>query len=224
MHVPARDPVGAEGPGEAPGVLVACIGNSLVADDAFGPAVYDCLAAGALPAGVRVELLGVGGLSLLDALRGERILVVVDAVRFGAPPGTMHVLDWEDIPGAPGLPVTAHGIGVREAIEIGRLIGDGRVPDRVTLVGVEGRRFDGIGEPMAPEVAAAVLPAAREVVACARLLASRHAPLSTFRDGSRNLTRPSTERRPKVGDTFFRTRDANASRASSSGNPFSENR
>ncbi len=169
MHVPARSPVGATGRGEAPRVLVACIGNSLVADDAVGPAVYDRLAADPLPGGVRIELLGVGGLSLLDALRGERILLVVDAVRFGAPPGTIHVLDWENIPGAPGLPATAHGIGVREAIAIGRLIGDRRVPDKVTLVGIEGRRFDGIGEPMGPEVAAAVVPAAREIVARARL-------------------------------------------------------
>ncbi len=159
----------ADGPGAGSRVLVACIGTDLVADDGVGPAVYERLAAGPLPAGVRIALLGVGGLSLLDALRGERILLVVDAVRFGAPPGTIHVLDWETIPGAPGLPVTAHGIGVREAIDIGRLIGDRRVPDKVTLVGVEGRRFDGIGEPMGPEVAAAVPPAAREIVARARL-------------------------------------------------------
>ncbi len=165
MRVPARGPVG---PGAASRVLVACVGNDLVADDAVGPAVYERLAAARLPGGVRVALLGVGGLSLLDALRGERLLIVVDAVRFGAPPGTIHVLDWESIPGAPGAPVTAHGIGVREAIEIGRLVGDERVPETVTLVGVEGRRFDGIGEPMGPEVAAAVLPAAQAIVARAR--------------------------------------------------------
>ncbi len=170
MHVPARSAVEGEGPGPSPRVLVACIGNSMAADDAVGPAVYEWLTgAGALPRDVRVELLGVGGLSLLDALRGENVLLVVDAVRLGAAPGTVHVLEWENIPGSPGLPVTAHGIGVREAIDIGRLIGDRRVPDKVTLVGVEGRRFDGLGEPMAPEVAAAVLPAAGEIVARARL-------------------------------------------------------
>ncbi len=168
MHVPAREPIDPPATAAEPLVLVACIGNSLVADDAVGPAVYERLAAGSLPAGVRVALLGVGGLSLLDTLHGERVLLVVDAVRFGAPPGTIHVMDWENIPGAPGLPVTAHGIGVREAIEIGKLIGDRRVPDKVTLVGVEGRRFDGIGEPMAPEVAAAVAPAAEMIAACAR--------------------------------------------------------
>jgi len=169
MRIPPRGPVDPREPGAASRVLVACIGNSLVADDAVGPAVYERVAASPLPGGVRIALLGVGGLALLDALQGERILLVVDAVRFGAAPGTIHVLDWEDIPGAPGLPVTAHGIGVREAIDIGRLVGDRRVPDKVTLVAVEGRCFDGIGEPMAPEVAAAVLPAADEIVARARL-------------------------------------------------------
>ncbi len=174
MRFPARGPVDGDRPGARARVLVACVGNSLAADDAGGPAVYDWLTgAGALPAGVRIELLGIGGLALLDALRDEKILLVVDAVQLGAAPGTIHVMEWENIPGNPGLPVTAHGIGVREAIDIGRLIGDRRVPDRVTLVGVEGRRFDGIGEPMAPEVAAAVLPAAHEIVTRARTLLER---------------------------------------------------
>jgi len=145
-------------------VLVACVGNPLVADDAVGPAVYGILSEGPLPEGVRVELLAVGGVRLLDELRGERALVVVDAVRFGAPPGTVHVLPWDRIPESGAAPVTSHGIGVRETIDIGRLLYPERVPGEVLLVGVEGLRFDDIGGGMTPEVSAAVQFAAEEVL------------------------------------------------------------
>jgi len=144
-------------------VLVVCVGNTLAADDAVGPAVYENLVSGPLPAGVRVELLAVGGVRLLDELQGERALVVVDAVSFGAAPGTVHVLPWERIPENAQSPVTCHGIGIRETIEVGRILFADRMPARVLLIGVEGRRFDDLGGPMTPEVAAAVGPAADAV-------------------------------------------------------------
>lgn len=166
----------AAAPGAAP-VLVACVGNSLAADDAVGPAVYEELAARPLPAGVRVELLAVGGVRLLDELNGERALVVVDAVSFGAPPGTLHLLPWDRIPENGASPVTSHGIGIREAIEIGRILFADRMPARVLLVGVEGRRFDDVGAAMTPEVAAAVSAAAEAVRSAAlSVLAAPSAP------------------------------------------------
>lgn len=168
MRLPPRSPVG---PGAVPSrVLVACIGNGLVADDAVGCAVYERLGGARIPEGIRVELLAVGGLRLLDALQGEEALVVVDAVHLGAPPGTLHVLEGDRIPESPGPPVTAHGFGVGETIAVGRLLGDGPIPGRIVLVGIESRRFDGIGMPMTPEVAAAVQPAADEVLRRARAL------------------------------------------------------
>jgi hydrogenase maturation protease len=135
------------------------IGNDLVADDGAGPAVYDLLAAAPLPAGVRLLHMGLGGIALLDELEGEETLVVVDAVMLGDEPGTVHVIEWAELPEA-GQAVTGHGIGVREAIAVGRRLFPERMPRRVFLVGIEGRRFDGLGEPLTPAVAAAIRPAA----------------------------------------------------------------
>jgi hydrogenase maturation protease len=144
-------------------VLVVCVGNALVGDDAAGCAVHDRLADRRLPAGVRLELLGVGGIRLLDLLEGEDALVAVDAVHFGAPPGTVHVLAWDDLPKV-STAVTSHGIGLREAIEVGRRLSPESMPSRVYLVGIEGRDFDRIGEGMTTAVAAAIEPAARAVL------------------------------------------------------------
>lgn len=139
--------------------LIACVGNDLVADDGAGCAVYDLLEASSLPDGIRLLRVGVMGVALLDELEGEDLLVVVDAVQLGGAAGTLHVLEWEDLPAA-GQAVTGHGIGVREVLQVGRLLYPDRMPRRVVLVGIEGLCFDGLGEPLTEAVAAAVAPAA----------------------------------------------------------------
>ena len=136
--------------------LVACIGNSLIADDALGCVVYDRLKEVRLPEGVRVESLELGGMRLLDILDGEDFLLVVDAVQFGTEPGTVHVLDWQELPEVAGLPVTSHDIGFREAIMVGYKLFPERMPDRIVLIGVEGACFDMCGVQMTPEVRGAV--------------------------------------------------------------------
>lgn len=138
--------------------VVVCIGNELVADDAAGCLVYERLAG----IGARLEYLGVGGVDLLGMLEGETDLIVVDAVQLGAPPGTVHVLDWEELPQC-GQEISGHGIGLRESIEIGRFLFPERVPERVTLVGIEGRCFDRMREHMTRAVAEAIEPAAAAV-------------------------------------------------------------
>lgn len=146
-----------------PRSLVVCLGNDLVGDDGAGLAVHDRLAGQALPAGVRLARLGLGGLALLDLMDGEDLMVVVDAVALGGEAGTLHVQEGERLPGSGRPAVSAHGIGIAEALEVGRLLQPLRVPRRVVLVGIEGRRFDELGTGLTPGVAAAV-PTATAVV------------------------------------------------------------
>jgi hydrogenase maturation protease len=156
--------------------LIACVGNALVGDDAAGWAVHQRLAAQPLPAGARLELLGVGGLRLLDEVEGEDLLIAADAVQLGAPAGTIHVLGWEDLPPA-GAAVTCHGIGLREAIEVGRRLVPDRMPKQVFLVGIEGRVFDRVGSGLSPEVGLAIEPAAAAVLGLVeRLRTARPGP------------------------------------------------
>ena len=142
--------------------LIVCIGNDLLADDGVGHAVFRVLDA-QLPADTRLKLLGLGGMSLLDELRGEEHLVVVDAVQFGAAAGTIHVMDWSMLPSSSSH-VSCHGIGIREAIEVSQKLYPDITPKTVHLVGIEGRCFDRLGEGLGAEVAAAVEPAAAAVL------------------------------------------------------------
>ena len=150
--------------------LVVCVGNSLVGDDAAGCAVYDSLVKEQLPDGVRVCLLGTGGISLLEMLAGESVLIVVDAVQFGARPGTVHILDWSELPQARSQAVSVHGLGLREAVDLGRILYPDAFPQKVLLVGIEGCSFDAIGSGLTAEVARAVEDGARAVRAQLELL------------------------------------------------------
>lgn len=147
-------------------VLVVCIGNELVADDAVGHAVYSELSKLTLPEGARLEYCGVGGIALLDYLTGsDELMIVVDAVQLGALPGTVHIMEWDSLaPVAEGAAVSAHGLGLKDTISIGMALYPDMMPGKTLLVGIEGRCFDELGGPMTPEVAAAVNPAVMAVL------------------------------------------------------------
>ena len=144
--------------------LIVCIGNDLVADDGIGHAVFELLKKRALPDGVRVSLLGVGGMDLLDELDGEEILVVVDAVQFGSPPGTLHVLEWDQIPTSQIRPVSGHGIGVKEALQVCRRLYPERAARTIYLAGIEGACFDQVGAGLTPAVERAVPDAVENII------------------------------------------------------------
>ena len=130
--------------------LVLGIGNDWRGDDAAGLEVARRLRA----AGLRA--LGRAGdpSGLLDAWAGEREVILVDAVRSGAAPGTVHRLDAT----ARALPArlfrgSTHHVGVADAVELARALG--RLPERVELVGIEGGTF-AAGQGLSPAVGRAV--------------------------------------------------------------------
>jgi hydrogenase maturation protease len=147
----------------AAAVLVAGVGRRDRGDDAVGPAVAQ-RAAELVPPGVAVAVREPA--DLIDAWAGAGLVVVTDAVRSGQRPGTVHVLHACAGP----LPVRTgaggtHGFGLAEVIELGRALR--RLPPELVVVGVEARRF-GLGEPMSPQVEAAVELAAKTVAEVVR--------------------------------------------------------
>ena len=76
---------------------IICVGNRHVGGDDFGPRVYDCLAAQALPAGVEVVDGGLAGLDLLRHLEDCRRAVFVDAVAGFAAPGGIVLLGGAEV-------------------------------------------------------------------------------------------------------------------------------
>ncbi len=144
--------------------LVVCIGNELVADDAVGHALYQRLTEESLGGEVRLSLLGVGGMAVVDELTGEDRLIVVDAVQFGSTPGTVHVLDWDQIPCSGMRPVSGHGIGIREALQVCRKLFPEKAASEAWLVGIEGECFNRVGAGLSPKVRDALPQAVERIV------------------------------------------------------------
>ncbi|MBW4054067.1 MAG: hydrogenase maturation protease [Proteobacteria bacterium] len=139
--------------------IVVCIGNELIADDAIGFEIYQQL----VGCSARLEYLGVGGIDMLPLLEGETDLIVVDAVQLGAPAGTIHVVPWDSLP-YNSTDISAHGLGLRETIEIGATLYPQNMPKRITLVGIEGICFNRTREFMTAAVSDAIVPAVKTIL------------------------------------------------------------
>jgi hydrogenase maturation protease len=129
---------------------VVGVGNEWRGDDAAGIEVARRLRA-ALP---DVRVLEVGGdpAALLDAWEGGGEVVVVDAIRSGATPGTIHRLDASALP--PGLrSASTHALGLADAVELARALD--RLPARLDLYGIEAGGLEP-GAGLSPPVALAV--------------------------------------------------------------------
>jgi hydrogenase maturation protease len=85
--------------------------------------------------------------------------VIVDAARSGAPAGTVHRLDEQEL-GSAGLRSSTHSFGVAEAVGLGRALG--RLPERLDVYAIEGAGFDH-GAPLSAPAERAVAQLAAEL-------------------------------------------------------------
>ncbi len=150
-------------------VIVAGFGNVLRGDDGFGVAVAERLLEGAVPAGVHVREVGIGGIHLVqELLDGVDALVVVDAFDVGRPPGTVLVVEPE-IVDPRELDVTARRDSLADmhyaTPQRALLLAAGLdvVPASTVLVGCQVAEADSYTQGLSPAVAASVDVAAAEV-------------------------------------------------------------
>ncbi len=125
-----------------------CLGNELIADDGFGPAVASELRTRSIDADVVESALD--GLALLDELVGVDRLVVVDTVATGsATPGSVTVVTEQEIAARPGG--WQHALGLFDAIRLARSLGLD-APREVVLVMIEAGDLVCVGGPMTQAV------------------------------------------------------------------------
>src|SRR6185436_77756 len=144
-------------------INVLGIGNVLMGDDGFGPAVVRAFDA-AYQAGPNVGVVDIGtpGLDLMPWFADVDQLVIVDTVKSSLPPGTMRLYDKGDVlRHAPSVRVGPHDPGVKEALLT--LEFAGRAPREVRLIGVVPERTE-LALTFSPPVEAAVAPAVQALV------------------------------------------------------------
>jgi hydrogenase maturation protease len=164
-------------------VRVLCLGNELVRDDGVGLRIGRVLRSLRLPDRVTVELRRAVGLELLDELDPSEAIVLVDAARTGAPPGTCTVRDAAAAAGLAGDPTSCHGVGIAEVLRVAEALQPGRPRPRITVVAVEAEDLSGWGLGLSAAVRDA-LPGAVSAV-----LVALGASEQTLREGRRAAER-----------------------------------
>lgn len=124
------DPVG--GP-----TLVIGLGNPLMADDGIGIAALERLRERwDPPAGVELADGGTWGLFLLPQIEDASRLLLIDAIDVGAEPGTVVVLERDEIPGSlRGDALSPHQIGVRDLVGLATF--RGTLPEETVTIGIQ---------------------------------------------------------------------------------------
>ncbi|EYR63688.1 hydrogenase maturation protease [Actinotalea ferrariae CF5-4] len=148
--------------------LVIGLGCGSCGDDGVGPVVAGAVRELRLP---DVHVVAVEDpAELVPLWGGAELVVVVDAIAAGGPPGSLTVVDLTArLEGAAVAGVDdgwmrggvgRYAFGLAAAVQLGRALH--RLPERLVLVGVEGSVF-AAGAPLSPVVADAVRPASRAV-------------------------------------------------------------
>ena len=139
-------------------VLVACVGNLLRGDDGFGPAMAERL--NDLPEGAELVETGIGGVALLqELLAGCDGLVLVDAVDFGEPPGTVLAIT-PDVREAVHV-ADVHLANPQRVLAMAKTMG--ALPDRVLIVGCQPARVEDLEQSLSPAVLRSLAPAEARV-------------------------------------------------------------
>ena len=140
---------------------ILCCGNRCRGDDAAGLLVADRLR----ELGLAAQTLSGEVTEVMEAWRGAESVILVDAVVTGARAGTVHAWDGRDLKACVRSSASTHGLGVGEAIELGRTLG--QLPAKIRIYGIEATQF-APGTTASPEVEQAAEAVAREIACLAK--------------------------------------------------------
>lgn len=135
-------------------VIIGC-GNLLRGDDGVGPLLIRRLWELGPPPGVRLADGGTAGMDVAFQMEGATEVIIVDACRTGAPPGTIFEVPGEEVETPPLTAINLHNFRWDHAIAFGRWLLKERFPQKVTVFLIEAQRLEpGMG--LSPAVQAAM--------------------------------------------------------------------
>ena len=130
-------------------IVILGVGNLLLSDEGVGVHVAKELMKMNLPPEVSVVEGGTDGFRLLNVITEADRLIVIDAVKGGAEPGSLYRFDIDDVRSCPsGFKTSVHQIGILEVIDLSSLIGK---RPHTTVIGVEPKSLE-MSMELSPEV------------------------------------------------------------------------
>ncbi|MCC7198878.1 MAG: HyaD/HybD family hydrogenase maturation endopeptidase [Gammaproteobacteria bacterium] len=196
-------------------ILVLGIGNLLWADEGFGlRAAEELQRRYEFDERVTVVDGGTQGLYLLPMVQEAEALLVFDAIDYGLPPGTLKVIEGDDVPSLMGAKaMSLHQTGFQDVLAAAELTG--HKPSQLMLIGVQPEELRDFGGSLRESVRAQVGPAVELGVAQLRrwgvTVTPREQPAESFTAESLVIEayeqgRPSEEEACRQGDMRFLAR------------------
>jgi hydrogenase maturation protease len=132
-----------------PKIVILGVGNLLLSDEGVGVHVANELLKTNLPPEVSVIEGGTDGFRLLNIITEADRLIVIDALKGDAPPGSIYRFDIGEVQNAPtGFKTSVHQIGILEVLDLSELIG--KTP-HTTVIGIEPKSLE-MGMDLSPEI------------------------------------------------------------------------
>jgi hydrogenase maturation protease len=126
---------------ERPRTVVLGLGNPLMGDDGFGLAVLARLQGDwELPPSVELVDGGTWGMNLLPLIEDAEEVILIDAIRTGAPPGTLVEIEGDRLPKYLAHKLSPHQIDLKEVLGVAML--RGTLPGRLVAIGAESGRLE----------------------------------------------------------------------------------
>ena len=130
--------------GTSPRILIAGIGNRLIADDGFGPRVVDLLSERELPDVVEVRDFGTAGITIATDLADYDAVIFIDSMDHEGEPGSLYksrlVVEegGEDVGELARL--TLHEVGLEGLLRFSQSIGT--LPKDIYLIGCKPKTLE----------------------------------------------------------------------------------
>lgn len=120
----------------AAGAVVIGLGNPLMGDDGLGLAALARLRdRWCVPDGVELVDGGTWGMNLLPVIEDAGAVVFLDAIDAGRLPGSVIVLERDDLPRFLALKISPHQVDLREVLAVAEL--RGRLPAQTVAIGLQ---------------------------------------------------------------------------------------
>ncbi len=133
--------------------LILGIGNILLRDEGVGVRVIEAMHGLPLPEGVEILDGGTSGADLVDAVAGRRKVIVVDAVKADAEPGTVLRFSDKDLIARTEGTFSLHEFGLLETLQAAAHLDC--APREVVIYGVQPADISS-GLELSPQIAAIV--------------------------------------------------------------------
>ena len=146
--------------------IVIGLGNPILGDDGVGWQIaQQAQQRSDFPPDIEVDLLALGGISLMERLIGYEKAILIDSlVTHQNPIGSVLCFPLSQLPNqALGHMGSSHDTTLQNALQVGRDLG-AQLPDEITIVAVEAQEVFDFSEQLSPEIAAAVPKAVQTVI------------------------------------------------------------